>query len=210
MPIETLALVGAGGHAKVVYDAILESRIAAAVRVIDDDPARAGAGFLGLRVETTAGSVAELPLHVHVAVGDNRARLTAWERLEAAGKRLVSIAHPRAQVSYHATVSAGAFVAALAVVAPGSTVGKCAIVNHMAIVDHDCFVGPGAHIAPHATLGGGVRIGTGALIGAGAVVLPGVLVGDWAVVGAGAVVTREVLPGSTVVGVPARERTPDA
>jgi sugar O-acyltransferase (sialic acid O-acetyltransferase NeuD family) len=210
MPIETLVLVGAGGHAKVVYDAILEGKIAASVRVIDDDPARAGSAFLDLRVEAPGGPLAELPLHVHVAVGDNRARQTAWERLQTAGKRLVTIAHPRAQVSSRATIKAGAFVAALAIVAPGATVAECAIINHMAVVDHDCFVGPGVHIAPHATLGGGARIGTGALIGAGAIVLPGVTVGEWAVVGAGAVVTRQVVEGSTVVGIPARTRTRDA
>jgi acetyltransferase-like isoleucine patch superfamily enzyme len=52
---------------------------------------------------------------------------------------------------------------------------------------------------------GGVRIGDGAFVGAGAVVVPGVTIGADAIVGAGAVVTRDVVPGTTVVGNPARE-----
>lgn len=207
MPIETLALVGAGGHAKVVYDAVVEAGLAGSVRVLDDDPARAGAAFLGLRVEAPLGPLAGVPQHVHVAIGENRARWDTSARLRVAGKQLVAVVHPRAQVSTHGVVEAGAFVAALAVLAPGVVVAECAIVNHSAIVDHDCFVGAAAHIAPNATLGGGVRVGVGALIGAGAVVLPGVTIGDWAVVGAGAVVTRPVPLGSTVVGVPARANT---
>jgi UDP-2-acetamido-3-amino-2,3-dideoxy-glucuronate N-acetyltransferase len=45
---------------------------------------------------------------------------------------------------------------------------------------------------------------TGASIGGGAVILPGLTIGEGAMVGAGAVVTRDVLPGTTVVGNPAR------
>jgi acetyltransferase-like isoleucine patch superfamily enzyme len=41
-------------------------------------------------------------------------------------------------------------------------------------------------------------------IGTRAIILPGVTLGRGCVVGAGAVVTKSVLPGSTVVGIPAR------
>jgi len=41
-------------------------------------------------------------------------------------------------------------------------------------------------------------------IGGGATILPGIAIGKGAIVGAGAVVTKDVLPGTTVVGNPAR------
>lgn len=53
-----------------------------------------------------------------------------------------------------------------------------------------------------------VTIGRDVWIGGGAVILPGVSIGDRAIVGAGSVVTRDVEAGSTVVGNPARFRTP--
>ena len=49
-----------------------------------------------------------------------------------------------------------------------------------------------------------VTIGKGAFIGAGAIILPGVTIGEKAIVGAGAVVNKDVLPDTTVVGIPAR------
>lgn len=51
---------------------------------------------------------------------------------------------------------------------------------------------------------GEVIIGRDVMIGANCTVLPGVQIGDGAVVGACALVNRDVLPGSLVVGVPAR------
>jgi acetyltransferase-like isoleucine patch superfamily enzyme len=49
-------------------------------------------------------------------------------------------------------------------------------------------------------------IGDHAAIGAGAVLLPGVRIGEGAIVGAGTVVTKDVVPWTTVVGIPARPK----
>jgi maltose O-acetyltransferase len=53
-----------------------------------------------------------------------------------------------------------------------------------------------------------VRIGSDVWIGGGAIILPGVTIGDGAVIGAGSVVTRDVAAGMTVMGNPARLRSP--
>ena len=79
-------------------------------------------------------------------------------------------------------------------------------------VGDDVFIGPNVTFTndKHAKSGNvnfkllSTRIETGASIGGGATLLPGVLIGAAATVGAGAVVTKDVLPGTTVVGNPAR------
>jgi UDP-perosamine 4-acetyltransferase len=195
MPTELVVLLGAGGHAKVVYDAI----VAAKIEVRDDDRSLEGRPFLDTVIRTPIDTPAGA---LHIAIGDNRARAKLMARFGA--KRLLSVIHPGALVSPRAAIAPGAFVAAGAVVAAAARIGECAIINHRAIIDHDCIVGPCAHVAPAATLGGAVEVGEGALIGSGAVVLPGIRVGKWAVVGAGAVVNRPVADGETVYGVPAR------
>jgi maltose O-acetyltransferase len=53
-----------------------------------------------------------------------------------------------------------------------------------------------------------VRIGIDVWIGGGAIILPGITIGDGAVIGAGSVVTRDVATGQTVMGNPARPRSP--
>ena len=49
-----------------------------------------------------------------------------------------------------------------------------------------------------------VHIGRKAFIGVNSVVMPGITIGARAIVGAGSVVTKDVLPNTTVAGVPAR------
>lgn len=203
MPTELpwLWLVGAGGHARVVLDALREED-GIAVGVMDDRPC---ADLLGLPVLSPIVPARVQGARFHVAIGSNRARQQWQQRLLDAGGVAYTVVHPRAVVSRHVELGAGSFVAAAAVVAAGATVGDAVIVNHGAIVDHDNCIGDGCHIAPNATLGGGVVLGQRVLVGAGAVILPGVRVGRDVVIGAGAVVRHDVADDLVMAGVPAYE-----
>lgn len=205
MPIEPLLLIGSGGHARVVYDALRRGGHAGPTEVRDDDAAREGVSFDDLRVATPALPSSRVrSASVHVAVGDNRARSALARRAVRIGGKLVTAVHPHATVADNARIGFGCFLAAGCIVGPGAELGMGCIVNHGAVVDHDCKVEDWCHLAPGTVLGGGACVREGALIGAGAVILPGRVVGAWAVVGAGAVVTYDVADRVTVAGVPAR------
>jgi len=201
-----ILLFGAGGHAKVVFDALQTSAgEQAGLTVVDDNPALVGQDFFGFPVQRGDACEQLARFRFHVAIGRNEVRRAVFARLRGRGGVPLTVVHPRAQVSPHARVGEGSFLAAGCIVAPASTIGEGAIVNHAAVVDHDCQVGAFSHIAPNVTLGGNVRIGAGVLVGAAAVVLPGVTVGDGCTIGAGAVVIADVPAATTVVGVPGRK-----
>lgn len=204
MLIDRCLLFGAGGHAKVVLEALRMMRPEARVEVRDDDPAKHGVKILGHAVSTPClqGDIGDVDIHVAIGVNDARRRLALASR--QAGASLFSIVHPAACLSPSATMGHGVFVAAMAVIGAESRIDEGVIVNHGAIVDHDCRIGAWTHVAPRAVLGGGVRIGAGVLLGSGCIVLPGLEIGEGATVGAGAVVTRSVPPGITIMGVPAK------
>ncbi|MBX3625481.1 MAG: NeuD/PglB/VioB family sugar acetyltransferase [Rhizobacter sp.] len=208
MPTESLTwIVGAGGHAKVVMDALAAGpQGAGECCFADDDERLFGTRLLGCRVEGPVRQVVRASDRFHVAIGSNPVRSTLHAQLVALGALPHTVVHPGASVSVHARLGHGVFVAAGAVVAPLALIKDGVIVNHGAVVDHDCVVGAFSHVAPNAALSGGVKIGSGVLVGAGANVLPGVSVGDRAVVGAGAVVSEDVPVGAVVIGLPARQR----
>lgn len=207
MSTEHLVLIGAGGHARVVFDALQAAGSWPSVE-IRDDRATSDQRFEGLPVLAPAiPSAFARPCLAHVAVGRNTTRQMLAEKVMSLQVRLAIVMHPRATVSKRSQIGPGVFIAANAAVGPGAKLGDGVIVNHNAVVDHDCDVGAWTHIAPGAILGGAVIVGVGVLVGAGAVVLPGIRIGSGASIGAGAVVTRPVAANAVVMGVPARART---
>lgn len=205
MHTERRVIIGAGGHACVVMDALLFGQSNSSHLVFaDDNVTLHGHSVLGLPVLGLPNELVRSGIHFHVAVGANGPRESLYIRMLGAGGVPFAVVHPRASISGHARLGDACFVAANAVIGPAASVGVGAIINHGSVVDHESIVGDFSHIAPGATLAGGVMIGRGVLIGAGVNVLPGVIIGDGAVVGAGAVVTSNVPAGLMVVGVPAR------
>lgn len=208
MPTKPLYLIGAGGHGKVVLDAMLRMGAATySIHVTDGAVDLQGKDFLGYRVAFPAIESGMAGQAFHLAIGNCHVREQLFTSLLGMASLPVSIMHPVASVSCFATIGAGSFLAAQSVVAPAAAIGMGVIVNHGAIVDHDCVVGDFAHIAPNATLGGCVTVGKAVLIGAGANILPGLSIGDNAVIGAGAVVTTNVPAGEVWAGVPACKTT---
>lgn len=194
----SIAIVGAGGHAKVV--AGLLRALAIPVRgFFDDDPAKRGTTVLGLPVvaisELDEGAPAVL------AVGSNRAREQLANRLHCAWTTLV---HPRAWVDPTAQLGEGTVVFAGAMIQPDVVVGRHVIVNTAASIDHDSVLGDYVHVAPGVHLAGNVVVDVGAFLGVGSSAIPGRRVGAWSTVGAGGAVVRDIEAGVVAVGVPAR------
>ncbi len=175
-----LLLVGAGGHARTVVDALTDnghevlaytalapSPWLEAPYLSDDDA----------RPEDFEGFV----MGVGGVMGAGLAtRLKLFRAYEARGFEAVTVIHSTAYVAPGAAVADGATILARAAVNPGAVIGAAAILNTGAIVEHDVRIGAGAHIAPGAIVLGAAQVGDSAMIGAGAVILPGgeVIEGD--------------------------------
>jgi UDP-perosamine 4-acetyltransferase len=204
--METVWVIGGGGHAKVVIATLRAAGEFAIAGVLDDDPRCQGTRILGVEIVADM-SLETLPRRgverAVIAIGANRTRARVAER--CAGRVAWATAvHPRACVAPEVSLGEGTVVFAGAIVQPDTIIGRHAILNTECSVDHDSHVGDFAHVAPGARLAGGVRVGAGSLVGLGAVVLPGQQVGAWATVGAGSVVTSGIPDGAVVMGVPAR------
>ncbi|OQS46753.1 acetyltransferase [Chromobacterium violaceum] len=205
-------VIGAGGHAAVVADALLESGIEV-LGYTDPDARLHGALRLGLPVlggdEALAGYA---PAQVRLVnglgfvsgSGREAARARTQQALQAQGWTFASAIHPSAWISRHAVLADDAQVLAGAIVQAGARIGAGSIVNTGAVVEHDSSVGAWCHVATRATLCGQTRIGDGCLIGAGAVLRQSVSLGADTVIGAGAVVLRDSAGGEILCGVPAR------
>jgi len=204
-----ILIAGAGGHGRVVADAILAGartgREVQCVGFLDDDPALLGAAPLGLRALGALSQVAQFPHDaLVVAIGSNSLRREWMEAYSAAGETFACVVHPSASIGAASVLGDGSVACAGSVIGVEAYVGRGVILNTCSSVDHHCQIGDYCHIAPGAHLGGEVILREGVFVGMGACVLPGVTIGEWSTLGAGAVVLHNVSPYTTVVGVPAR------
>jgi len=201
--MKILAIIGAGGHGRVVADAAHASGWNSIVFFDDNWPNITRIG----RWEVV-GTYDQL-LHskkytsVIVAIGHNKTRFEKSQLLLTKGFTLPSIIHPGAIVSQDATVGFGNVIFAGAVINPNATIGDHCIINTHATIEHDCIIESGVHISPGATLGGGVRVGVLSWVGIGACVRHQTSIGHYVIIGAGAAVVNDISDYSTAIGVPA-------
>ena len=203
-------VLGGGGHARVVIEALQAGGAATPIAVLDANRALWGTKILGVPVlggdERLPHVVQQQVRHFVVGlggVGDNQPRRRLFDHAVASGLRPLTVCHPSAIRSPSAAIGEGTVLFPGSVVNAGVRLGLNVIVNTGAIVEHDCVVGDHAHLASGAILASAVKVGAFAHIGAGVTVRQGLFIGAGALVGAGAVVVKDVDPWVVVVGVPA-------
>jgi len=202
-------VLGAGGHAKVVINALLESGYRV-LGITDPDPKTHGEIKLGVTVLGGDDHITEHPadtvrlVNGIGSIGKITSRRNVFEAFKERGYEFQTVIHPSAIIAKEVTLGEGAHVMAGAVIQPGVRIGQNTIVNTCSSVDHDCVIGDHVHIAPGATLSGGIHVGDAVHIGAGATIIQGLKIGAESVVGAGSVVLNNVPAGATVAGAPAR------
>lgn len=203
-------VLGAGGHAKVLIEALLKSGNLIA-GIVDPDPKLADVEILGVHVLGGDNVVNEFsPFEIQLvnglgSVGLPVKRQQLFERFKGMGYKFATVVHPSAVVALDVVLGEGVQVMAGVVIQSGCCIGFNSIVNTRASVDHDCIIGDHVHIAPGVTFSGCVNFGIGSHIGTGATVIQGISIGRSCLVAAGAVVTKNITDGVMVRGVPARE-----
>lgn len=194
-----IALIGSGGHAKVV---IATARAAGlnVTAVYDDDTARIGKTVLDAPIVGPVAELVENPRPAVIAIGSNGVRQRLSSELELPWRTVV---HPSAVVHESVSLGDGTVVFANVVVQPDTRIGAHAILNTACSVDHDCAIGDWVHIAPGVRLCGTVTVGPGTLLGVGSAAIPGVSIGSWCTIGGGATVVRDLPDGCVALGTPA-------
>ena len=204
---ERIIVFGAGGHARVVIDAIQRQGRYQIAFIADANELLKGSCLAGYEVKSEAEAMtaaSDKASGAIIAIGNNAARSRLAEALVGKGFSLFSVVHPAAVVALSASIGAGTLIMPGSIINADTHVGDNVIINTAAIVEHECMIGDHVHIGPNATLCGGVAVGAGTLVGAGATVLTGVRVGARAIIGAGATVLHDIPDGATAVGSPCR------
>lgn len=201
-------ILGAGGHARVLIDALQRQAPLVGYALLDADPKLWATVIMDVPIIGGDEYLTRLDAERFIvgvgSTGSTAIRQRLFAEAIVAGLTPQSVIHDRALIADGATIGPGAQILAGAIINTGAELGRNVLVNTGAIVEHDCRIEDHVHIATGARLAGGVQVGLGAHIGIGAVVRQNQIIGAGAIVGAGAVVVHNVAPNTTVAGVPAR------
>lgn len=161
MRTDLIHVIGTGGHAKVVVDALLAAGIARPhIRVSDNNILLDETVLRGIAVKVPAVHVEMCAEFFHVTLGNGQERQCLHAGIAALGARPLSVIHPGSVVSSSAQLGKAVFIAANAVIGLDVSLVDGVIVNHGAVVDQNCNIAAFTHLAPNAKLGGAVNVGS--------------------------------------------------
>lgn len=202
-----IAIIGAGGHGKVVGDIILKQGGFELLGFIDTMKPE-GTPVLNSRVIGNEEVILKLPPNTEyvVAIGDNWIRSQVVDRLRIKFPNIsfTTLVHPSATVGSGVKIGQGTVIMAGAIINPATNIGEHVIVNTGAIVEHDNSIGDYSSIMPGVTLGGEVTLDNFVTVAIGATVKHGVKIGSNTVVGAGATVLNNLPENIVAYGIPAK------
>ena len=208
-----IIIIGAGGHAKVLIDALQQLK-ASILGISEQDSALVDTELLGVAVICHNGELKKYPpegvtlVNGVGGVRDTSLRKEVFERLKMLGYGFSQVIHPSAVISADAVLGEGVQVMAGVIIQAGVRIAENAIINTKTSVDHDCHLGSHVHLAPGVTVCGNVTIGDSVHVGSGATIIQGITVGARCLIGAGTLVRSNVPVGATVIGVPGRITRP--
>lgn len=195
---EAFQVIGAGGHAKVIVDA-LEYNKNLDIKVFDEAKEGKTDSLLG---KIFSFSCIDPVSKAIVAIGDNTTRHTVVLRFPT--QQWGTLIHPKAIISRSAKIGEGVYIGAGASIGPQAVIGNHTIINTGSIIEHDVIVGDFCHVGPGVILTGSVQLGNFSLLGAGTTAIPNIHIGEYVVIGAGSTIIRDVPDKTKAVGSPLR------
>lgn len=163
---KSYVIYGAGGHAKVIIDLVLEHE-GKVECVFDDNIEEENTTFMGVPVLKYNEELYR-DSKLIIAIGDNKTRKVLANKLK---HNFATLIHPKASVSEFALIGKGTVVLANAVIQAEVSIGDHTIVNIGACVDHEVTLSDFVHIGPMAYIGGAALIKNGVKIDPGVIVL---------------------------------------
>ena len=213
MEFQSLLILGAGGHSKVVIEAAVAQNNFKEISLLDDNYNKGNMltfkkvldyKIIGNLKIALAKDIKKRFSHAFVAIGNCEKRIEWIKILQDNGYEIPKIIHPNSFISPSAKIEKGSIIAVNSTIQSSSSIQEGVIVNTGATIDHDCVIKKGAHICPGVNLAGNVTVGSKSWIGIGSCVIENIKIGENVLVGAGSTVVDNLPDNVKAYGSPAK------
>jgi sugar O-acyltransferase (sialic acid O-acetyltransferase NeuD family) len=198
---QSVFILGAGGHAKVVL-ATLESVGIFPVAIYDDEASKWGSHLFNIPIKGGLDDFAELgAVSAFIAIGKNVTRKRIVARFTSID--WITIIHPRASIHTSVQIGRGSIIQEACILEPDVRIGEHCILNSNSMIGHESILENYVH-SSGAKIGGSTHVCEGVLLGGNSTVHPGITIGAWSTSAIASAIMRDVPPESILIGNPAR------
>lgn len=203
MTVDSILLVGAGGHAQACID-VLEQVGVFTILGLVGCPEEVGTQVLNYPVLGTDDDLPDLRSQTSnalVTIGQIKTatpRVRLFNQLLQLGFRLPTVISPWAYVSRHAQVGAGTIVMHGAYINAGAVIGRNCILNSKSLIEHNVVIGDHCHVSTAATVNGGAKLGDSVFLGSNSSLREMISIASGAIIGMGETIRQDIEIGSTV------------
>jgi len=190
-------LIGAGGHASVLLEILIEQRINV-LGYVSPFPAANQKIFMDFHWFKCDEDILQFDkstIKLVNGIGSlpgSTLRADFYNKYKNLGYSFATLVSREASVSTYSYLEEGVQVMRGSIIQTGASVGYNSIVNTGSIIDHDCVIGSNNHIAPGATISGEVTSKSNVHFGTGSSVIQSINVNENVVIGAGTTITKDV------------------
>jgi acetyltransferase EpsM len=198
--MNTIYIIGAGGHAKQVIDILLDNSYQICGIF---DSYRSGYFYRNLPILGTIDDVLSIVpknSNLFITFGDNKYRMDLYLKFKE--YNFPNCISKQSYISQSTKIGYGNYIGCFTKIGEDCVVGNFNILNEGSIVAHDNFINDFNHLSINTSTGGNVIIGNLNLIGIGANILPKMTILDNNTIGAGCLVNKNIHFESKCIGVP--------
>ena len=155
-----IIIIGAGGHGKVVADAILKQNKYSIAGYADDNIPIGNILNNGYRVICKISEIDKMLTYANyfiVAIGNNNTRSSIYNSLKNKLKPAIII-HPSCILSSNIKLSDGCILLANAVISEDVEIGENCIINSLSLIDHETTINDHVHISQGSIVGSNCKI----------------------------------------------------
>jgi sugar O-acyltransferase (sialic acid O-acetyltransferase NeuD family) len=199
MTKETLIIIGAGGHGKVVADIAFKMGSWKSIAFLDDNQDINKCLMFDVIGKVEDSIKYKDNADFFAAIGDNKTRENVLTELTLKSYSIATLIHPNATIGLEVEIGEGTVVMGGTVINSSTKIGFGVIINTSSSIDHDCVINDYVHVSPGVHIAGNVNIGKRTWLGIGSNVINNLNVCEDCFIGAGSLLIKSiVLPGKYV------------
>ncbi|MGL5126385.1 MAG: acetyltransferase [Fusobacteriaceae bacterium] len=200
--MKKLIILGAGGFAKSIIDAIDESQYKL-VGFIDSFKKGEHQGY-----KILANSIEEIEdkeKYIYfIGIGDPKSREEYFYNFKKYDLKLANIIDKTSILSRNITMGEGIFIGKRVIVNADTVLEDNVVLNTRSLIEHGNYIGAHTNISTNSVLNGDVKVGSRTFIGSCTVVNGQIKIGNDSIIGSGSIVIRDVEDNVVEAGTPIR------